>query len=86
MFRLIPAPVCFTRPRGMVGGMKMFQTTETTEIVEQQIALDDYLEKAAEVIAAQAEPASALDAAKARLVRKVRELARLAHDHMARRR
>lgn len=63
----------------------MYQITERNESVEQQAALDECLDNAAEVIAAQIEPARALAAAKLRLVRKVREIAELAHKHMARR-
>ena len=64
----------------------MFPSNEMTETIQQQSVLDDYLEKAAEIIAAQTMPASVLMAAKAHLVRKVQEFAELAHDHMARQR
>lgn len=62
----------------------MLQVNVTTQIVRQQSALDDYLEKAAEIIAAQTNPASTLAAARARLFRKVQEFDKLAHEHLAR--
>ena len=57
---------------------------ESTTAVEQKVVLDDFLERAADVIAAQSKPGPALIRAKLTLSRKVQEVTKAAHEHVAR--
>ena len=63
----------------------MFYNAQWTEAVQEQAVLDDFLERAAEVIAAQPKPGRTLMEARAVLSRKVQELNKLARDHIAQR-
>jgi hypothetical protein len=62
----------------------MLEIMHATETVQQNAVLDRFLERAAEIIAAQPKPGRALTEAKGMLSRKVHEVTRAAQDHLAR--